>query len=138
MSFGIKMRLKYPLESLKTSKRLIVLSAGCCVNFICFAVLYFMRGNLTATGAVHLLTGLFNILPAGTLDGGRILCTVLTGLGTTGYHAEKICNTVSFATAFLLLALGIYVFILSRYNISLVITALYLAITAFKRQKRLN
>lgn len=66
-AFGIKL---VPAKSAvsPTSRMILILSAGCAVNFLLFLI--FPKSSF---GAVNLCLGAFNLLPAGGLDGGRIL-----------------------------------------------------------------
>ncbi len=133
--FGIKMRLKKPLSLLDTKRKLLVLSAGCAVNFVCFFLLLALNRKPTNTALVHLITALFNLLPAGTLDGGRILLELLS-LRCPGNRAEQICDIISLLSAAALFVLGSIVLVKTGYNISLMITAAYLFVLVIFRQKK--
>ena len=133
--FGIRMILKTPLSVAKSAKKIAVLSAGCAVNLVLFAIFWLLEHKNAAL--VHLITAAFNILPAGTLDGGRILCEVLS-LRLEADRAEKITDVISLLSAAVLFLLGSFVLIQSGYNFSLLLTSIYLAITVIIRQKKLN
>lgn len=135
--FGIRMRLKTPLSLLDTKNKLIVLSAGCTVNFICFFTLSFLSGRVTDASLVHLITALFNLLPAGTLDGGRILYELLS-LKISDNKAQLFCDIISLFSACSLFILGSAVLIKTGYNVSLMITAAYLFLMVIVRQKKLK
>lgn len=135
MPFGIKMILKTPLSLVDTKRKLLVLSAGCAVNFIIFVLFWMFCAKQAAL--IHLATGLFNLLPAGTLDGGRILQELLS-LRCEETKAQRIADAVSLVSAAVLFVLGAVMLVYSGYNISLLITSIYLTITVIVRQKKLN
>ncbi len=132
---GIRMILKKPLSIVNTSRKIAVLSAGCAVNLVLFAV--FMLFSQKKAALIQLITALFNFLPAGTLDGGRILYEILSIKLDVG-RVQKIADLVSLFSAAVLFLLGSLVLIYSEYNFSLLITSIYLAITVIMRQKKLN
>lgn len=59
------------IKRAKTSVRAAVLSAGCAANFLGAALLLLF--NLHEAAAINLVTGLFNLLPIGELDGAGLL-----------------------------------------------------------------
>lgn len=129
---GIRMILKTPLSIVNTSRKITVLSAGCAINLVLFAV--FMLFSQKNAALIHFITAFFNLLPAGTLDGGRILYEILSIKHEAG-KAQKIVDLVSLFSAAGLFLLGSFVLIYSGYNFSLLITSIYLAITVIMRQK---
>ena len=133
--FGIRMILKTPLSVAKSTKKIAVLSAGCFVNLVLFIVFWFL-GHKTAA-YIQLITATFNILPAGTLDGGRILHEILT-MHLEADRAQTITDIISLLSAVLLFLLGSFVLLKSGYNFSLILTSIYLAIMVIIRQKKLN
>lgn len=133
--FGIRMILKTPLSVAKSAKKIAVLAAGCAVNLTLF-VLFWGLGHKNAA-LIHLITAAFNLLPAGTLDGGRILCEALS-MRLEADRAQKITDIVSLFSAAALFLLGSFVLVYSGYNFSLLLTSIYLAITVIMRQKKLN
>ena len=134
-AIGIRMKTKVPLHLLSLVKKLIVLSSGCLINMVMCIVFYISKQNNAAL--FHLVTAVFNILPVGTLDGGRILTEILsTRLEIV--HSEKICDIISIVLSVFLFVLGACVLIHSGYNFSLIITSFYLVFTVILRQKRLN
>lgn len=74
--YGAGIRITSPqTENAKPVVRTLILGAGCAANFIA-AALYSLSGN-DAAAAINLLTGVFNLLPIGELDGAALLKTVL-------------------------------------------------------------
>lgn len=133
--FGIRMILKTPLSVAKSTKKIAVLLAGCFVNLVLFLIFWFL-GYKTAA-YIQLITATFNILPAGTLDGGRILHEILS-MHLEADRAQTITDIISLLSAALLFLLGSFVLVKSGYNFSLILTSIYLAIMVIIRQKKLN
>ncbi len=133
--FGIRMILKTPLSIVKRGKKIAVLSAGCFVNLVLFALFWALNHKTAAL--IHLITAVFNILPAGTLDGGRIIYEIIS-IKADAQTADKITDIVSLFSASVLFLLGSFVLLKSGYNFSLILISIYLAITVIIRQKKLN
>ncbi|NLM52025.1 MAG: CBS domain-containing protein [Firmicutes bacterium] len=88
-------------------------------------LLFFIRSNLTL--------GLFNLLPALPLDGGRILRAKLCG--TLGFQkATELCIRLSQLLALLIFALGLYLFYLGHFHVTLLATAIFLYFAAEKER----
>lgn len=132
---GIKMRLKKSLSLVPFSKKIMLLIAGPLVNVI--LAMIFLAFSLKVYALINLVTAIFNLLPAKTLDGGKILLDILN-LKLAPNTAETVSDIVSLVVSALLFILGAIVLCVSGYNISLVATSIYLAITVIIRQKRLN
>ncbi|MEE1279444.1 MAG: hypothetical protein UHH95_01265 [Oscillospiraceae bacterium] len=135
--FGIRMRLKTPLSLLDTKNKLIVLSAGCAVNLACFFAFSLFSRKITDAALVHLITAFFNLLPAGTLDGGRILYELMS-LKYNDNRVQLFCDIISLISASALFILGSAVLVKTGYNVSLMITAGYLFLMVIVRQKKLK
>ncbi len=125
---GIKLKLTRPLSLLPISRQLLILLAGCATNFAVCLILFWGCGRWTTPCTVHLATGLFNMLPSGTLDGGRALEVLLPG-------CPRLLDVLSMGCAALLFLAGVALLRVSGYNVSLLITAAYLAVTVIVRQK---
>lgn len=137
MPFGIRMKLKKGLETLSKKKKIIVLFSGCAVNFLCCFLLFIINNRLTVIATLHLIIAVFNLLPVGTLDGGRILFEIVL-IKFPFNRAQIICDFVSFLIAGFLFILGAIMLIKTGYNFSLVVTAIYLIFMLIIRQKKLN
>ncbi len=137
MPFGIRMRLKIPLDMLHSGKKIIILSAGCVFNLFCFVLFSLLSSRITDTALIHLVTAIFNLLPSGTLDGGRILLEILS-LKLSYRTAERILSVISLFSSAVLFLLGAAVLIKTGYNISLLITSVYLCFMVIIRQKKLK
>lgn len=59
-------------ELLPARYELMILSAGCAVNFLLFLTDTLLYGHIGVFGLTNLLLAIFNMLPCPALDGGRI------------------------------------------------------------------
>ena len=82
---------------------------------------------------INLFLGFFNLLPISSLDGGQ-LCYLLLCRVCSPDRARSVHLALSFLLLTPLAALGIFYLLGSR-NISLLVTACYLAILLVKRQE---
>ena len=135
MPFGIKMDLKTNIEILEFSSQIIILSAGCALNLFMAIIFYYLGENFINYFLINLALFIFNSLPIGTLDGGRILFAVLNKVFKTLKTAEFVFDIISFFTVSFLILLAFYVFFKSGYNVSLVITSIYLLLMLLNRQR---
>ena len=125
---------KYFLNPIKEG---IMLFAGPLLNIIFFCFLfmgykYCSNISLLNRSLVMLVVGIINLLPIKGLDGGGILSLILEGHFklSTAVILEK---TVSLIFVLLVFALGVYVFITSGQNPSLIIFAIYLFVCSYKK-----
>ena len=94
-------------------------------------------GDALFFAGANLLLGLFNLLPISALDGGRALyffCARLFGIDT----AETIGEKVSTFCAAALFLFGIWVFLVSGWNLSLMLIAACLLIAPRLRFRKLE
>ena len=73
----------------------------------------------------NLCTGLFNMLPVMSLDGGQLMYVILCGK-FSGKSAERIINITALIILFPLTVLGFTVLLNSKYNFSLLFVCIYL------------
>lgn len=137
MPFGIRLLLKQDLSLVKTGKKLLLLFAGSGINLLTFAILTLANKGMSLFALTSLVTGIFNLLPVSTLDGGRILNELLS-LKLAENTAQNISDAVSLFISFALLVLGAVAVAITGYNVSLIITAIYLAVLVILRQKKLK
>ena len=118
MPFGIAMRLSS--QKISDRKMLAISAAG--PVFSILAGLLFKNEFLKMT---NLALGIFNLLPAKTLDGGKIFCILMSQvLGSI--KAYNILKKLSLVISLLLLILGAYAFYTTGFNISLVLVSTFL------------
>ncbi len=106
--------------------------AGPCANLLLAAVLAivglcFGAAGLKRAVAVNLAIALFNLLPIHPLDAGRALYHLLC-IRMNTVSAERTVTVVGFVLIVPLAAAGVFVLIKSRYNISLLLASVYLAL----------
>lgn len=113
-----------PDIDLSYSRDIVVCLAGPAINLFLFIIFYSIH-ELTAI--INLFLALFNLLPIMHLDGGRaiycFLCKVISQ-----HAAQVIINILSIAVIMPLTFLGIYIFLKTGYNFSLLIASVYLII----------
>ncbi len=79
-----------------------------------------------------LMLGAFNLLPVMPLDGGNIMNAMLTQkLGSDS--AFRRMNSISVIFCTILILLGLYIFVISRYNITMLFIAVWLMIYNIRR-----
>lgn len=108
-------------DKASTWDRILILSAGCAANFIA-AVAFGVYGNATAS-VINLLTGVFNLLPIGELDGAALLkmlfiricrpervdnALVVSGVISAAIYAAAVIIMGS-GVSFVLVTTGIYI-----------------------------
>ena len=105
----------------------MVLLAGCAVNFLLYGIFGESR-----FGLINLFLGIFNLLPAGALDGGRILRLTVTEKNPENFgRALNICRAVGCLTALILTAAA---FIFRIGNITVYAAAVFMLITTVTEQ----
>jgi stage IV sporulation protein FB len=121
--------------SVSTKNELLISLGGPIVNFfivaICCVVLCFYNSNSIITFAcINLILMTFNLLPVKKLDGGAVLYYLLY----TKYDYQLCSKILNFTSIFfisLIFIWGIYIFIVSKYNFSLIIIAIFLVLAFF-------
>lgn len=135
VSFGIRIR-KQQSTALSYGKEVLVFLAGPLSNFISAAILYIMAdAQFTQLALVHILLGLFNLLPIGALDGGMIVGN-LAHCFTSEHTAKVISLTVSLLCLLPIMAASFILAIQGKANVTLIVTSFYLAFTIFASKDR--
>ncbi len=128
--YGAGIRITSPrTETARPLVRILVLSAGCAANFIA-AALYSLSGN-DAAAAINLLTGAFNLLPIGELDGAAMLKMFLIH-NCLPERVDKTLKTVRIITVLLLVSA---VLLVGRsISFTLLTTVVYILVVGFDRE----
>lgn len=117
---------------------LIILFGPLC-NFICFIIFYLLyllcRLQTLEFAYTNLFLCLFNLLPVMSLDGGQLLCLVLS-VKLSFEKSEKIVNILTFISIFPLAALGFLLLFNSYYNFSLLFVCVYLVLSLIMKNNR--
>lgn len=133
ISFGIRIR-RQATTALSYGKEIIVFLAGPLANFTAAAVIYAVSGkSFTQLAQVHLLLGLFNLLPVGALDGGMIVEN-LARCFALPRRAEAISRAVSLLFLAPLAAAAVWLAVRGSGNITLIVTCFYLGFTILFRR----
>lgn len=119
------------LMSYRSSR--IVALAGPLVNLLTFLVLFIFRG-LSMPSLVHLIFGLFNLLPVEPLDGGQAIYYTLIG-HMDEERAGRILTAVSAAVLIPMATAGFYLLIQSGYNFTLFAVSLYIGLLLLFKRK---
>lgn len=118
--FGVRMERRQGTR-LSYQKEIWIYAAGPAVNLLA-ALLFFPNPQICR---VHLLLGLFNLLPMGVLDGGQILRCILQKKMEMA-RGDFWRRSVSLCCGSLLVLLALAIFLTSGYNASLLSTSIYL------------
>lgn len=126
LPFGGVVKLDNTL-SFTYGEEIIISAAGPISNVVLSATVFFLQGYFgwESNGFNFIIfsslaIGIFNLLPALPLDGGRILRSVLSYM--LGYKkATNVVTIISKIIAILLVALNIYFFCLGSYNFTLIL-----------------
>lgn len=105
--------------------------ANAVMFIICsFAICFYQSEILLTVACINLILMTFNLLPVKRLDGGMALYFLLS----RKFDAE-ICSKILKITSIIFIALiyvwGIYVFVSSKYNFSVLIIAIFLTLSMF-------
>lgn len=69
--------------------------------------------------------GVFNLLPAGFLDGGEMLKILLSFTGLSRYRIKRVCDSITFALCIILWIISVY-FALRGAGSALLVSAVYM------------
>ena len=118
----------------------IITLAGVTVNFILVTISYFLM-NISENSYIQMIfdtnftLGLFNSLPIDSLDGGQALF-ILLSMKFSPFTSMKILDIISFVILIPVAVMGFLVLLQSKYNFTLLLTALYLiSILLLKNRK---
>ena len=124
----------------KCKDELIITLAGVTVNFV-LAIISYIFLKMTSNYYIQIFfdtnmtLGLFNILPVDSLDGGQAMLIILEN----HFSLEKsniILEIISFIILVPVLIMGFLVLLQSKYNFTLLLTALYLITIILLKNKK--
>ena len=128
--YGAGIRIKaYDEYKLAYSEGIFILSFGSITNLLVFAILYYTSdsGRIGIFAVIHLLIGLFNLLPITIFDGGRILELALMRTMSVA-TAELISRIVSAICTLAMLFAAISFYSLGKVNFTVVATLCYISL----------
>lgn len=131
-AFGMRM-LQADTAAMGYRRQMAVLLAGPLVN-LASAGLLFAAGQAGLVMGIHLVIGLFNLLPIEPLDGGQALFCLLALHGDVG-RAENVVFGLSLFLLFGLLVVGFYLLLAGGYNFTLLAVGLYLGLLIVGKHK---
>ena len=120
---------------ISTKNEVLIALGGPFVNLICFLIsVVFLciceNENILTFGCINLILMIFNLLPINKLDGGLALYYILSQK-FDNLTCTKILKITSVFFIALIYVWGIYAFVSSKYNISLIIIAIFLTLSMF-------
>lgn len=114
-----------------------VLIAGPFLNFATF-ILFFTMSKILINDKLYffalenLFLFIFNLLPIAPLDGGQILFIILS-FKFNFLLAKKIVSITSFILVYILSFFGFFLFLYSKYNISILLLSMYMIYFLYKK-----
>ena len=120
---------------ISTKNEILISLGGPLINALmtvvsCIVLVFYNNEKVLAFACINLILMTFNLLPVKKLDGGGILYFLLS----TKFDfmlCSKVLNVTSLCFISLIFAWGIYIFVASSYNFSLIIIAVFLFISYF-------
>lgn len=127
--------IRQPDLKISTKNEILIALGGPFINLICFLIsvvtlCIYNNENILTFGCINLILMIFNLLPIIRLDGGLALYYALSQKHDN-ITCSKILKITSVIFITIIYAWGFYVFILSRYNVSLIIIAIFLTLSMF-------
>ncbi len=116
-------------ELVRRKDEYLILSAGCMVNFALALIFWTLQKPEFCFS--NLALGCFNALPAGDLDGGKILRLVLESK-TPARKAAILHGTVSFAISIMVMCVGFLVLLRNTLNPTVFLVGIYIFIASIK------
>ena len=125
--------IRQPDLKISTKNEILIALGGPLVNFISFLIsviilCFYENKNILTFACINLILMIFNLLPIKRLDGGLALYYLLSQKYENLTCTKILKITSVFFIAFIYIW-GIYAFVSSRYNISLIIIAIFLTLS---------
>lgn len=98
--------------------------------FCCVCLCFYNNDFILTVACINLILMVFNLLPVKRLDGGNALYYLLIQKFDISF-SSKILQISSVFFISLIFIWGIYVFVASKYNISIIIIAIFLTLSLF-------
>lgn len=120
---------------ISTKNELLIALGGPFANGVlfvicCFAICFYKSEFLLTVACINLILMTFNLLPVKRLDGGMALYFLLSRRFDAEF-CSKILKITSIVFITLIYVWGIYVFVSSGYNFSVIIIAIFLTLSMF-------
>ncbi len=127
--------IRQPDFKISTKNEILIALGGPFINLIYFLLsviilCIYNNENILTFGCINLILMIFNLLPIKKLDGGMALYYILLQK-YDNLTCTKILKITSVFFITLIYIWGIYAFISSKYNISLIIIAIFLTLSMF-------
>ncbi len=131
---GINIIRKQDIK-ISTKNEVLISLGGPLINLIiviicCAFLLYYNSDKILTFACINLILMIFNLLPIKKLDGAAVLFYLLSGK-----YNFLVCSKILKLTSAVFIAIifvwGVYVFISSKYNFSLIIIAIFLFLSLF-------
>lgn len=126
---------RQPSVKISTKNEIFIAFGGSLINAVvllvsCVLLCFFESEKILTIACVNLILMTFNLLPVKRLDGGMALYFLLTKKFNTDI-CSKILIITSIIFIFLIYIWGIYVFVSTNYNITVLIIAIFLTLSMF-------
>ena len=127
--------IRQPDYKISTKNEILISLGGPFINLICFSIsviilCIYQNDNVLTFGCINLILMIFNLLPIKKLDGGMALYYALSQK-YDNITCSKVLKFTSIFFITLIYIWGIYAFVSSKYNISLLIIAIFLTLSMF-------
>lgn len=125
--------IRQPDYKISIKNEILISLGGPFINLICFSIsviilCIYQNDNVLTFGCINLILMIFNLLPIKKLDGGMVLYYALSQK-YDNITCSKVLKITSIFFITLIYIWGIYAFVSSKYNISLLIIAIFLTLS---------